>query len=223
MSHTTAEQFGLTGIGPLNIIAADVIGGPDARPIQCTGSLTDDMFENDGQLTKREVRAITLSALAPSPGDLLWDAGLGSGSVAIEWLLSHPANKAIGIERDDVRAARAARNAVSLGVPHLDIRNAAIPDAFADLATPDAIFLGGGVSGEGMIAGAWQALKPGGRLVANGVTLETEAALITAHATFGGSLTRISIERAVPVGSKTGWRAAMPVMQWAVRKPGATS
>jgi precorrin-6B C5,15-methyltransferase / cobalt-precorrin-6B C5,C15-methyltransferase len=220
---TSASSFDFSDVDPLNIIAADIVAGPDARPIPYTCGLPDVMFENDGQLTKREVRAVTLSALAPSPGELLWDIGLGSGSVAIEWLLAHPANRAIGLERDPVRAARAARNAVSLGVPHLDVREGAAPDGLKDLPTPDAVFIGGGSSGEAVIATCWTALKPGGRLVVNGVTLETEAALIAAQAQYAGSLTRISIERAVAVGTKHGWRAAMPVMQWVASKPETTS
>ena len=220
---TTAATFDLSDAGPLNIIAVEVMAGPDARPIPYTCGLPDEMFENDGQLTKREIRAVTLSALAPAPGELLWDIGLGSGSVAIEWLLAHPANKAIGLERDPVRAARATRNAVALGVPHLDVRAGIAPEGLTGLPAPDAIFIGGGASSDGVIAGAWAALKPGGRIVINGVTLETEATLTGAHATYGGTLTRISIERARAVGTKFGWRPAMPVTQWAARKPGAGS
>ena len=223
IGHTTAEHFALSDVGPLNIIAADVIAGPDARPIPYSCGLSDDMFENDGQLTKREIRAVTLSALAPSPGELLWDIGLGSGSVAIEWLLAHPANRAIGIERDAVRAARAIRNAISLGVPHLDVRTGIAPAGMAGLPAPDAIFIGGGASGVNVIDHAWAALKPGGRIVVNAVTLETQATLIAAHAQSGGTLTRISIERTDAIGTKSGWRPAMPVMQWVARKSGVLS
>ena len=215
----TAASFTLDDISPLNIIAAEILAGPNARPIPYASGLADDMFENDGQLTKREIRAVTLSALSPCPGELLWDIGLGSGSVAIEWLLAHPANRAIGLERDSVRAARAVRNAVALGVPHLDVREGKAPDGLHGLPTPDAIFIGGGASIDGVIAAAWAALKPGGRIVANGVTLETEATLSGAHATYGGTLTRINIERASPVGTKHGWRPAMPVTQWSAHKP----
>lgn len=219
----TAKHFDLADIGPLNIIAADIIAGPDAKPIPYACGLPDCMFENDGQLTKREIRAITVSALAPSPGELLWDIGLGSGSVAIEWLLAHPANRAIGLERDPERAARAARNAINLGVPHLDVRTGSAPSAMAGLPAPDAIFIGGGASGADVIANAWAALKQGGRIAVNGVTLETESALIGAHAKYGGALIRIGIERAEAIGSKSGWRPAMPVIQWAARKPGLLS
>ncbi len=217
--HTIAGQYTPDDVGPLNIVALDVIAGPQARPVHTAGGLPDDMFEHDGQLTKREIRAVTLSALAPEPGQLLWDIGLGSGSVAIEWLLAHPANRAIGLERDPVRAARAVRNAVALGVPHLDVKQVAAPHGLSGLAQPDAIFIGGGGSGDGVIAGAWAALKPSGRIVVNGVTLETDAVLLAAHAHYGGTLTRISIERAVAVGTKSGWRPAMPVTQWVCVKP----
>ena len=216
---TNADRFTLTDIDPLNIIALDVVAGPTAHPIPYSSGLPDDLFEHDGQITKREIRAITLSSLAPAPGALLWDIGLGSGSVAIEWLLSHPTTRAIGIERDTERAARASRNAIALGVPHLDVRSGSAPEALTDLPSPDAIFIGGGGHSQSTIALCWSALKPGGRIVMNAVTLETEASLLAAHAQYGGTLTRISIDRADPVGTRFGWRPAMPVMQWCTRKP----
>ena len=212
-----ADKFSIDDIDPLNIIAVDVIAGPDARAIPFAPGLPDDLFENDGQLTKREIRAITLSALAPSPGELLWDIGLGAGSVAIEWLLAHAANRAIGFERDDARAKRAHRNAAGLGAPHLDVRVGDAAVLIGDAAAPDAIFIGGGCDAD-LIAACWQALKTGGRIVANSVTLETEAALIAAHGNYGGALTRISIDRADAVGSRVAWRPAMPVLQWAATK-----
>jgi precorrin-6B C5,15-methyltransferase / cobalt-precorrin-6B C5,C15-methyltransferase len=220
--HTHADRFAFDDIGPLNIIAADVIASPNARPIPHTSGLDDAMFENDGQLTKREIRAITLSALAPGAGELLWDIGLGSGSIAIEWLLAHASNKAIGIERDAERAARAARNAIALGVPHLDIRVGAADTSLAGIPSPDAVFIGGGAT-PAILARCFAALKASGRLVANAVTLETEAVLLAAHSEYGGALTRISVERCSAVGGKHGWRPAMPVMQWAVRKQDASS
>lgn len=216
---TTADTFDLGDIDPLNIIAIQVQQSLDARPISYVGGLPDEMFEHDGQLTKREIRAVTMSSLAPAPRALLWDIGLGSGSVAIEWLLSHPSARAIGFERDPVRAARAARNAVSLGVPHLAIKLGAAIETLADVEPPDAIFIGGGASEPGLIEACWSALKPGGRIVINAVTLETEVRLIAAHASLGGTVTRISIDRAESVGSKHGWRPAMPVVQWVGTKP----
>lgn len=219
----TAEGFNLDGIDPLNIIAAEIVAGPEARSIAFVSGLPDDLFENDGQLTKREIRAITLSSLAPQAGELLWDIGLGSGSVAIEWLLSHPSTKAIGVERDETRAARASRNAIALGVPHLDVRHGDAPGALAKLPAPDAIFIGGGGQDMATLTACWPALKPGGRIVINAVTLESEAALLAAHAEFGGTLTRISIDRADAVGARFGWRPAMPVLQWAGHKPRVTA
>ncbi len=199
-------------------LAITVEAAPDAALIPRAPGLPDDFFANDGQLTKREIRALTLSALAPRPGELLWDIGAGAGSVAIEWCLSHPHNRAIGIEARPDRLERAAQNALALGVPHVDFRAGRAPDALAGLAPPDAIFIGGGASREGVIDAARAALKPGGRLVINAVTLETEALLIALHARLGGDLTRIAISRVTPVGEMRGWRAAMPVTQWCYRR-----
>ena len=219
----TAATLDPTPGDPLNVIAIDVVASDMARPIALAAGLPDALFEHDGQLTKREVRAVTLSSLAPAPGQLLWDVGLGSGSVAIEWLLAHPTTRAIGFERDVDRAARAARNAAALGVPHLDIRRGATVAMFDGVSesagSPDAIFIGGGASEVGMMDACWAALNPGGRMVVNAVTLETETILHRAFDTWGGSLTRISIDRAERVGTKHGWRPAMPVLQWVGVKP----
>lgn len=214
-----ARDFDLDGVDPLNIVGVDVIGGLDARPIPYMAGLPDSYFENDGQLTKREVRAVTLSSLRPGAGELLWDVGAGSGSIGIEWLLSHGANKAIGVERDEARAARAMRNAIALGVPHLEITIGPAPDALKDLPRPDAIFIGCGTAGGKIVAACWAALKPGGRIAANAVTLESELGLLAAYHAHGGSLTRLSVERAEPVGSRTTWRPALPVLQWVAEKP----
>ena len=204
--------------GKLNMLAIEVAGGPSAQIIPlCTG-LPDTMFEHDGQITKREIRAVTLSALAPRAGEVLWDAGCGSGSISIEWMLRHPANKAFGIERDPIRAARAARNALSLGVPGLQVIEGSAPNVFDQLPTPDAIFLGGGAHRPGVIEAAWRALRPGGRMVANGVVVETEAALFRARENFGGDLIRLSVDRLDKIGDLHGFRSAMTVTQWAVTK-----
>ncbi|MBS0239512.1 MAG: precorrin-6y C5,15-methyltransferase (decarboxylating) subunit CbiE [Proteobacteria bacterium] len=213
-----AKDFDFRAVDPLNIIAVDVVARSGARPIPFVAGLPDHYFENDGQLTKREIRAVTLSSLQPGAGQLLWDVGAGSGSIGIEWLLAHPANSAIGIERDAERAARAVRNSVALGVPHLDIRHGAAPDALSGLAQPDAIFIGCGTDGGNVIEACWRALKPGGRIVVNAVTLESEQALLAAHQGRGGTLTRLSVERAEPVGKLTAWRPAMPVLQWVSAK-----
>ena len=215
----TAAAFALADINPLNIVAIEVIAGPAAKPLPRASGLPDDLFEHDGQITKREIRAVVMSSLAPQPGEHLWDVGLGSGSVAIEWLLAHPKATATGFERDPVRAARAARNALALGVPRLDIRSGRAPEILAGCLAPDAIFIGGGASAPRVFDACWAALKPGGRIVVNAVTLETEALLFDAHAWLGGSLTRIAVERAQSVGRKRGWRAGMPVTHWVGHKP----
>ena len=217
--ETDADAFGLNDVDPLNLIGIEVAAGPDALVIPLAGGLPDGLFENDGQITKREIRAVTLSALAPRAGETLWDIGCGSGSVSIEWLLRHPANAAIGIERDRDRAARAARNAANLGVPRLRMVQEAAPDAFAGLPAPDAVFVGGGGQGDGVIDGGWDALRSGGRMVANSVTLETDARLIAAQARYGGTLTRLSVERLETIGTRHGFRPAMTVTQWTAEKP----
>ncbi len=215
---TTAAAFAFGAVGPLNTLAIEVIAAPDARVLALTPGLADNLFEHDGQITKREVRAITLSSLAPRRGELLWDIGAGAGSVAIEWLLADPMMRAIAIEQRVDRAARIRRNAAAFGVPGLEIVEDSAPAALASLATPDAIFVGGG-SDAGVLDAAARALRPGGRLVVNAVTLETEALLLARHAAFGGELIRIAVSRADAVGAKTGWRAAMPVTQWMWAKP----
>jgi precorrin-6B C5,15-methyltransferase / cobalt-precorrin-6B C5,C15-methyltransferase len=215
----TAEAGPPTDIHPLNLVALDVRAGPDARVIPLSRGLPDALFEHDGQLTKSEIRAVTLSALAPRTGELLWDIGTGSGSVAIEWSLCHPANRAIGIEARPDRAARAARNSLSLGVPHLHIVRGEAPAALAGLPPPDAVFVGGGAQDAGVLDTAWAALKPGGRIVANAVAVETEVLLVAARAARGGSLTRISIDRLDALGTMHGFRRAMTVTQWAAEKP----
>jgi len=198
----------------LTVLAVDCLPGPAPVRLPRTPGLPDDAYEHDGQLTKRHVRALTLAALAPEPGELLWDIGGGAGSIGIEWMRSHPACRAISIERDPQRAERIVRNAERLGVPGLEVRTAAAPQGLDDLPTPDAIFVGGGLGASGMIERVHRALAPGGRLVANATTLESEALLSAARARYGGELTRIEISRAAPLGRFTGWRPAMPVTQW---------
>jgi precorrin-6Y C5,15-methyltransferase (decarboxylating) len=217
IATTTADEGVPDGIDPLNLIALEIRTAPGARIIPLSRGLPDHFFEHDGQLTKSEVRAATLAALAPRTGELLWDIGAGSGSVGIEWMLCHPANRAIGIEARPDRAARAARNARSLGVPALRIVTGEAPGALEGLPGPDAVFLGGGA--EAALVPAWAALRPGGRMVANAVTIETEALLFAAHAAHGGTLTRISIDRLDRVGTMLGFRPAMTVTQWAGTKP----
>ena len=161
----------------MNTLAIEVVAGSESRVMGLAPGLDDDLFENDGQLTKREVRALTLSSLAPRHGELLWDIGLGAGSIAIEWLLCDASLSAIGIEERADRAARAMRNALALGAPDLKVVTGRAPDVLAGLPAPDAVFIGGGLTDAGVFDAAWTALKPGGRLVANAVTLESEARL----------------------------------------------
>ncbi len=217
--HATASNFDIEEIQPLNTIAIVMVAELEAIIIPLASGLDDDFFEHDGQLTKREVRAVTLSSLQPLQGQLLWDIGLGAGSVAIEWLLRHPSLRAIGIEARGDRAGRAARNAAALGVPELEIVQGRAPEALAGLARPDAVFIGGGMMDDGVFDAAWSALKSGGRLVANAVSLETETRLAGYFQHFGGDLVRLQVARADRVGAMSGWRPAMPVTQWRVRKP----
>lgn len=216
--RTLAKDYDLTDVSPLNTVALEISG---ESFVGLTPGLEDSLFEHDGQLTKREVRAVTLSALAPRRGELLWDVGLGAGSVAIEWLLSTTTLSAVGFEADPERAARAARNAASLGVPELRIVQGRAPDAFAGQDRPDAIFLGGGLSNAGLIEAAWIALKPGGRIVANAVSIASEARLIAAFQDYGGELVRLEISKAgrAGTGSVFVWRPAAPIVQWRASKP----
>lgn len=216
---TRASRFDLGDVADLNTVAIEVASSPGARVIAYTPGLPEALFEHDGQITKREVRAVTLSALAPLKGELLWDIGAGSGSVAIEWMLADTSLRATAIEARADRAARIIRNAAAFGVPSLEVVEGRAPDAFAGLAAPDAVFVGGGATKGRVIDAAIAALRSGGRLVVNAVTLETEAELLARHAALGGTLTRIEVSRAEPVGGKTGWRSAMPVTQWAWVKP----
>jgi precorrin-6Y C5,15-methyltransferase (decarboxylating) len=219
IQSATAATFDIGAAGPLNTLAIEVAAAPDARVIARAAGLPDHLFEHDGQITKREIRAMTLSSLSPRRGELLWDIGAGSGSVAIEWLLADPAMRAIAIERRSERAARIRRNAAAFGVPGLEVVEGPTPASLAGLPSPDAVFVGGGAGDSGTLDAAARALRTGGRLVVNAVTLETEALLLMRHAALGGELIRIAISRAAPVGEKSGWRPAMPVTQWVWTKP----
>ncbi|WP_432920539.1 precorrin-6y C5,15-methyltransferase (decarboxylating) subunit CbiE [Microbispora sp. CA-135349] len=215
---TGAGRPGAEPMPALNIVAVTCADVPDAAPLGRACGLPDDAYESDGQLTKQEVRAVTLAKLAPLPGELLWDVGAGSGSVAVEWLRAHPSCRAVAVERDPVRADRVRRNADALGVPRLRVVTGAAPDALHGLPAPAAVFVGGGVTGAGVVETCWDALAPGGRLVANAVTVQSEAVLATWHARLGGDLVRLSVQRASPVGGFTGWRPLMPVTIWTARK-----
>jgi precorrin-6Y C5,15-methyltransferase (decarboxylating) len=216
---TTAADFSLGDVAALNTVAIEVVAQDGARIIARAPGLPDAMFEHDGQITKPEVRAVTLSSLAPRRGELLWDVGAGAGSVAIEWMLADTSLRAIAIEAQAERAARIRRNAASFGVPGIEIVQGAAPGALTGLPAPDAIFVGGGASDAGVLDAVVAALRSGGRLVVNAVTLQTEALLLARHAGLGGELIRIAIARAEPVGSMTAFRPALPVTQWRWVKP----
>jgi precorrin-6Y C5,15-methyltransferase (decarboxylating) len=215
----SAQDWGNTNGAALNVVAIECVAAPDVLLFPPVPGLPDDAYDHDGQLTKREVRAVTLARLAPIPGQLLWDVGAGAGSVAIEWMRTHRTCRAVAIEHRPDRAARLAGNAAALGVPGLTVSVGTVPDALVELERPDAIFIGGALTKDGVVDACWAALKPGGRLVANAVTIETEASLAAWQGKLGGELTRISVSRAVPVGKFQGWRPMMPVTQWVVRKP----
>ncbi|MEV4436743.1 precorrin-6y C5,15-methyltransferase (decarboxylating) subunit CbiE [Streptomyces sp. NPDC049555] len=214
----TAEDWPHPPGDALNVVAVECRRAPGAPRFGLTPGLPDDAFAHDGQLTKRHVRAATLAALAPAPGELLWDVGGGSGSIAVEWMRAHRSCRAVSIERDPVRAGRITRNADTLGVPGLRVVTGAAPAALAGLPTPDAVFIGGGLTAPGLLQACWDALPAGGRLVANTVTLESEALLAAWYRRHGGDLIRLAVAHAVGVGGFTGWRQAMPVTQWAVVK-----
>ncbi len=213
--ETTPNE--LSGPAPrLNIVALELAGPPASA---WAAGLPDDAYDHDGQLTKRDLRASALARLAPAPGQLLWDVGAGAGSVGIEWLRAHPTCRAIAVEAKQERAQRILHNARNLGVPALRVVCDAAPQALAGLPVPDAVFVGGGLSRPGMLEACLVVLRPGGRLVAHGVTLETETLLAAAHREHGGELTRIHVEHAAPLGGFTGWTPARAVTQWALTLP----
>jgi precorrin-6Y C5,15-methyltransferase (decarboxylating) len=218
-----ASAFGIDQIDSLNTVAIEVAASPSARILPRVAGLPDELFEHDGQITKREIRALTLSALAPRHAELLWDIGAGSGSIAIEWMLTDPSLSAVAIERRSDRTARIRRNANAFGVPDLQVIEAAAPQALNNLPPPNAIFIGGGATSPGLIETAQAALLPNGRLVVNAVTLETEVVLLNAHAQHGGTMTRVEIHHARPVGGEDGrfssWRPSNPIVQWTWVKP----
>jgi len=204
-------------VPPFNTLAVECIAAPDAALMPRVPGLADELFEHDGTMTKREVRAVTLAKLMPMRGALLWDIGTGSGSVAVEWMRAARYARAIGIEPRADRRALAANNALALGVPRLELVVGMVPAALEGLEAPDAVFIGGGLSGETYDA-AWSALKPLGRLVANAVTLESQTVLMDLHRRHGGDLVQLAVSRAEPVGPRTGWRPLMPVTQWSLVK-----
>ena len=213
-----ARAWSKPEVAALNAIAVECRIDPNTTPLNRLPGLPESAYHHDGQLTKREVRAITLAALAPMPGELLWDVGAGCGSIGIEWLRSHPRCRAIAIEQHSHRLQFIADNMAALGTPHLQLVQSKAPAALTDLPTPDAIFIGGGVTAPGLLATCWTALRSGGRLVANAVTVESELQLLQWHQQVGGELTRIAIQRTQVIGGFLGWKPLIPVTQLVVVK-----
>lgn len=203
VAHPVAVGLALAGTGEV---------------VSCAAGRADTLFEHDGQLTKRPVRALTLSALAPRAGEHLWDIGAGSGSIGIEWLLAHVTCSAEALEADPGRAARARANAERLGVDRLRVVEGEAPAALDGLdQQPDAVFIGGGL-GDALLEVLWQRLEPGCRVVANAVTLESEAVVVDWQARVGGSLQRIQVSGVTAIGSRRGWHSAYPIVQWSVTR-----
>lgn len=218
-SSFTAVTVPTLEFSPLNTLAIHCIASPGARALSRTGGLPDDAFVHDGQLTKREVRAATLSALSPSPEKLLWDVGAGCGSVAIEWMRGSRACEAIAFEHNSERLAMIATNADALGTPRLKIVAGEAPASFGGQAVPDAVFVGGGLGIPGVFETAWERLKPGGNMVVNVVTIEGELHLYDLHEKHGGDLVRIEVSHLTHVGRLRALRPRMAVTQWRARKP----
>jgi precorrin-6Y C5,15-methyltransferase (decarboxylating) len=216
---TTACAWGEREAAPLHTVAVECRADQGVRPLGRHPGLPDDAFEHDGQLTKWPVRAVTLAALGPAPGGLLWDVGAGSGSIAIEWLRAEPLARAVAVERRPDRVARVAANARRLGVPALEVVEGGAPEALAGLPTPTAVFVGGGLSAPGVLETCWWALAPGGRIVANAVTLEGEQAVARMCAAHGGALLRLEVGHVQPLGAHRAWRPQLPVVQWSAEKP----
>lgn len=213
-----ARDFALD-IGDFYVLAIDCVADPGAPLLSPGPGLPDDAFVSDGQLTKREVRVATLARLAPYPGALLWDVGAGCGSVSIEWLRSARDARAIAFERDTARCDMIATNARALGVPGLAIVTGEAPACLSDQPAPDAVFLGGDVDNAALFEACWAALKPGGRLVANAVTLGGEAALLARQAALGGELVRLEVAVLASLGGQPVLRPRLPVTQWLGVKP----
>lgn len=212
-----ATKWAAESLAALSTIAIECVANPGAMLLGRAPGLPDDAFRHDGQLTKQTVRAATLSRLIPVPGQLLWDVGAGCGSIGIEWMRAARDARAVAIERNPTRLGMVAENAQALGTPGLEVIAGAAPEALAGLPRPDAIFIGGGITGQGLFDACLQALTPGGRLVANAVTLEGERVLVDRHASLGGELQRIAVSHASAVGAYRGFKPAMTVVQLALR------
>ncbi|MCU1723941.1 precorrin-6y C5,15-methyltransferase (decarboxylating) subunit CbiE [Pseudomonas sp. 5P_5.1_Bac1] len=207
----SASDWNEHAIADLNLVAIECRADANAPRLSPLAGLPDNAFQHDGQITKRDVRAITLARLAPQPGELLWDVGAGSGSIGIEWMRAHPACRALAIEADDGRQQLIELNRDALGVPGLHLVRGRAPEALHGLERPDAIFIGGGVTVPGVLEHCWEQLRPGGRLVANAVTLQSEVRLMDWRERHGGELTRIHVAQAQPLGGFDTWRQALPI------------
>lgn len=214
----TAETLADVSFPDLAVIAVEPQADPGTVPLAVTPGLPDDAYRHDGQLTKRDIRAVTLARLAPRPGELLWDVGAGSGSIGIEWMRSHPSCRAIAVESHPDRQANIRHNRDALGVPDLHLVEGRAPQALTGLPEPDAVFVGGGITRDGVAEACYAALKPGGRMVATAVTVQSEARLVALQACWGGDLLRLSVAQTRPVGTFLGWDTAMPVTLWTTVK-----
>ncbi|PKH82956.1 cobalamin biosynthesis bifunctional protein CbiET [Pseudomonas sp. Choline-02u-1] len=214
-----ASEWDDTAVADLNVIAIECLAESGVTGLSRLAGLPDSAFRHDGQLTKRDVRAITLARLAPTPGELLWDVGAGSGSIGIEWMRAHPSCRAIAVEADEGRQQLIEHNRDALGVPGLQLIRGKAPQVLDSLERPDAIFIGGGVTRDGVFETCWQQLKPGGRLVANAVTLQSELTLMNWRERYGGELTRIHVAQAQPLGEFDTWRQALPITLLDLVKP----
>jgi precorrin-6Y C5,15-methyltransferase (decarboxylating) len=218
LTTAEAEHFDTRQIEDFYVLAIDCVPDFTAPLLSQVPGLPDEAFLNDGQLTKCEVRAATLAKLAPFPGALLWDVGAGSGSVAVEWMRAARDAKAVAFEKEDPRVQMIAANAMALGVPSIEIVAGEAPASFGKRTPPDAVFIGGDVGNDDLFDACWSALKPGGRLVANAVTLDAEHALYSRHLQLGGELTRIEISALDRIGGHRAFRPRMAVTQWVVTK-----
>lgn len=208
-----------SGRGPdLQVVCVSCTAAPAAEGGSLAAGLPDTVYDHDGQLTKRDVRASALARLQPRPGELLWDVGAGAGSIAVEWMRSHPSCRALAVEQHAPRVKRITANAAALGVPGLQTVLGTAPAALEGLPAPDAVFVGGGASEE-TLARCWSALRPGGRLVVHAVTQETELLLASCWREHGGELTRIAVEHLEAIGRSHGWKPARAVVQWSAVKP----
>lgn len=220
LTTTATAAEGLTDVPALNLVAVGCVAAPGTSVLGSGPGLPDHAYDNDGQLTKRDLRASALSRLAPVPGELLWDLGAGAGSIGIEWARTDPRCRAIAVDRTPDRAVRIAANAARLGVPGLQVITADVTESIDWLPQPSAVFIGGGADLD-LIRRCWHLLPAGGRLVAHAVTVETEQVLLEAWRGFGGELVRVAVERLEPLGGFAGWKPARAVVQWsAVRTTG---